>query len=83
MDEISLKAASKIYNYCYNVFIKDYNHGESDRLAKIPADYVYFSLNKLNTQCFIDNFKKILSEVPFISHEHDINILLENITLTF
>ena len=83
MDIFSLKSASKIYDYYYNMAIKDFNHKFSVFLAKIPADYVYYSF-KLYPNCPIDKqcFMEHLSKNPYflpIVQENDIIVLLENI----
>ena len=52
--QYSLNSASKIYNYYYNLAIKEFNYVIADRLAKIPADYVYNSLMKFYPDCYIN-----------------------------
>ena len=50
----ALKTATKTYNYYYSSAIKEFGSETADRLAKIPADYIY---NKLlsNPECYIDS----------------------------
>ena len=38
------KMATKIYNYYYTSAIKEFSHLIADKLAKIPADFVYHQL---------------------------------------
>ena len=53
-EQFSYTSASKIYNYYYTLAIKEFQHTIADRLAKIPADYVYNSLQASYPNCFID-----------------------------
>lgn len=53
-EQFCYSAASKIYDYYYNLAIKEFSHEVSNGLAKIPADYVYDNLNKTYPNCHID-----------------------------
>ena len=50
----ALNAAKSIYNYYYESAIKEFEPSVADRLAKIPADYVYYKLIN-NPECYIDS----------------------------
>ena len=50
MDNNPLNTASKIYNYYYSLAIKEFEPEIANKLAKIPADYVYNSLK--NNNCY-------------------------------
>ena len=50
--EYAFNTASKIYKYYYGLAIKEFNPEIANKLAKIPADYVYNSLN--TNDCYID-----------------------------
>ena len=54
MEAYCYNAASRIYNYYYTLAIKEFNHTVADRLAKIPADYVYNQLKNTYPNCFIN-----------------------------
>jgi len=53
MDFIIMRA-SNIYNYFYNLALKEFDVPTSKRLAQIPADYVYQSLVQNYPNCFIN-----------------------------
>ena len=52
--QFSYISASKIYNYYYTLALKEFTHTVADRLAKIPADYVYNQLMENYPNCFIN-----------------------------
>jgi len=47
--------ASNIYDYYYNLAIKEFNHSTADTLAKIPADYIYNTLMENYPNCYIND----------------------------
>ena len=54
MESRAVKNATKIYNYYYSLAIKEFRHDVAHTFAKIPADYVYNSLQTSYPNCFID-----------------------------
>jgi len=49
-----MERATQIYNYYYSLAIREFDAPIAHMLAKIPADYVYNSLQN-NMECYIDN----------------------------
>ena len=52
MEKQHFDTASKIYNYYYSLAIKEFSPDIANRLAKLPADYVYNSLNASTPNCY-------------------------------
>ena len=46
--------ALSIYNYYYNLARKEFKQSVAERLAKIPADYVYSNLMMNYPQCYLN-----------------------------
>jgi len=64
-NEFKMRIASKIYNYYYELAIKEFDIQTSNYLAKIPADYVYYSLNEtcyINEKCCLEYCNDVLDD---------------------
>jgi len=54
MDKIALQKASSVFEYFYNEALSEFGPKNAQRLAQIPADYVYNELIASGGNCYIN-----------------------------